>query len=655
MQLAVYRALGGPLSGVFREEDVTAVRASLQRGKSGSVLVLTFLLAEGRNPEKVFERALDQLFKLWRASGDRVLSGRQNYYAASTAAWLQQGKASSIVGFAARFESLLERTLALAESAHLTGDPLGPVRDIELTANVPSAELSAFVATWLNRGRARVVFVEPDGSTNLQDATPPVFAAVSNLKLSVPEEMFKKRIAGPRTDLRTFTLKSGLEAVLARRATGPILAVTLAAKGGESDAEPLGAANMAQYAEIEEAWHGIPWNIGASRAWWTESSTSYLQFRAASGNLDDALGMLRDAVNSMHVDSVTDAAFDFSVKDRAQKAYDLPRNKAERDLVEHIHTGTPLGRTPSPSQYGRVSPGQANGWLEQTWNPANSVLTVTGDIEMGPAEGAVRRLMEDWAPRSNRTPLSLLLASRAPETPVPVLTTPRPGARQTVATFGCAVPVRSAEDLAALHVLGERIAMRLHQTSRVVLGATYGFSHSEDVKRGIGELRVSGALEERGLTRVLALLRREAATLGTQTLSRDDLDRVRWREGIKSNARMQHATDLGLALADLRLSGLPTETFEHYPAVLQKLGPEDVTRLAGACRKNVVINLWGTSDGGEGGAGDGVVTSDAYPHLRRDGLCRDQLHTSRLTERGIARFPVLVPLGRDEPLEIFIE
>jgi predicted Zn-dependent peptidase len=212
---------------------------------------------------------------------------------------------------------------------------------------------------------------------------------------------------------------------------------------------------------------------------------------------------------------------------------------------------------------------------------------------MGPAEGAVRRLMEDWAPRSNRKLPSLVLASRAPEAGVPVLTTARPGARQTVATFGCAVPVTSGEDLAALRVLGERIAMRLHQTSRVVLGATYGFSHTEEVKRGIGELRVTGALEERGLTRVLALLRREATTLGTQPLARDEFDRVRWREGIKSNARMQHAMDLGLALADVRLSGLPTDTFERYPAVLQKLSLEDVNRVAGDCRKNVVINLLG--------------------------------------------------------------
>jgi predicted Zn-dependent peptidase len=303
--------------------------------------------------------------------------------------------------------------------------------------------------------------------------------------------------------------------------------------------------------------------------------------------------MLRDAVNSMHVDSSTDVSLDYSVKDRAQKVFDLPRNKAERALVEHIHTGTPLARTPSPTQYGKVSPGQANGWLEQTWTPANSVLTVAGDIEMGPAEATVRRLMEDWAPRSNRKPASLVLASRAPDAPVPMLTTARPGARQTVATFGCAVPVTTGEDLAALRVLGERIAMRLHQTSRVVLGATYGFSHTEDVKRGIGELRVSGALEERGLTRVLALLRHEAATLGTQALTRDELDRVRWREGIKSNARLQHATDLGLGLADLRLSGLPAETFERYPAVLQKLTPEDVTRVAGECRKNAAINLLG--------------------------------------------------------------
>ena len=593
LQLAVYRALSGPLGGVFRDEDVIGLQASLERGKSGSVLVLTCLLAQGRNPEKVLERTLDQLFKLWTAAGDTTLSRRQRAEAVVRGTWLQQGKALSIVETAARFESVVDRAIAMAQSAHLTGDPLGPVRDIDLTVDVPISEISGFVASWLTRDRARAVFVEPDGSPTANAAAPPVFAAVSNLKLSVPEEVFRKRVSGPRAALKTLRLRSGLEVVLARRPSGPIVALTLAAKGGESDAEPLGVANMAEFADIREAWHGIPASLGVSRSLWSERSTSYLQLRASSGNLEDALGMLRDALNSLHVDASTDTAFEYSVKERAQRVFDLPRSKAERELIERIHAGTPLARTPSPAEYARISPGQANDWLGQTWTPENAVLTVAGDIELGEAETAVRRLLEDWSPRAKPRPEGAALFVRPADASVPMFSTARPGARQTLVTLGCAVPVASENDLAALRVLGERLAMRLHQTSRLVLGATYGFSDSVTVKRGIGELRVSGALEERGLNRVLALVRHEAAMLGSGTIAAEELDRIRWREGIKSNARLQHATELGLALADLQLSALPVDTFEHYADVLQKVRPEDVNRLGGQCRRNVAIGLLG--------------------------------------------------------------
>jgi zinc protease len=592
LQQAVYRALGGPMVAVFRDEDVTGLQASLQRGKTGSVLVLTFSLAQGKNPDKVFERALDQMFKLWATVHSATLTRRQRAEAMIAVSWLQRGKALSIVQAAAAFESLLERTLAVAEDAHLTGDPLEPVRDIDRAVEVPITEISGFVASWLTRDRARAVFVEPEGSPTMSDATPAVFAAVSSLKLAIPKEIFKKRVSGAGAALKSITLKSGLEVVLARRASGPIVALTLAAKGGESDAEPLGAANMAGFAQIREAWHGIPAGIGVSRSLWSERSTSYLQLRASSGNLEDALGMLRDAVNSLHVDSSADTAFEYSVKDRAQRVFDLPRVKAERDLVASVYSGTSLARSPSPAEYGRISPAQANAWIAQTWTPANSVLTITGDIDLELAEAAARRLLDDWTPSVKGKAGELVLAPR-PDASVSVLSTARAGARQTVATLGCAARVTTAEDLVALRVLGEGLSMRLHQTSRVVLGVTYGFSQSVSVKRGIGELRVSGALEDRGLTRILALLRHEAATLGTRPLVADELERARWREGIKSNARLQHSTDLGLALADLRLSRLPAETVESYPNLLLKVTPEDMTRVAGECRKSVVIDLLG--------------------------------------------------------------
>ncbi len=48
-------------------------------------------------------------------------------------------------------------------------------------------------------------------------------------------------------------------------------------------------------------------------------------------------------------------------------------------------------------------------------------------------------------------------------------------------------------------------------------------------------------------------------------------------------------------LVEARLSGLPPETPEHYPAVLEALRPEEVNENASRCRETVAVALLGDS------------------------------------------------------------
>jgi predicted Zn-dependent peptidase len=88
-------------------------------------------------------------------------------------------------------------------------------------------------------------------------------------------------------------------------------------------------------------------------------------------------------------------------------------------------------------------------------------------------------------------------------------------------------------------------------------------------------------------------MKRDAEALGKEAISPEDLERFRWREGISSSFRYGRSFGLSRALADIRLSGLPADTLERYPATLSALTPADVTSTAAECRKTVVLQLVG--------------------------------------------------------------
>jgi predicted Zn-dependent peptidase len=400
-------------------------------------------------------------------------------------------------------------------------------------------------------------------------------------------------VTGPGATLRTTKLPNGLEVVVARRASGPVVAVTLAARGGDADAEPLGAADLADYAGVRDGRHGLVQSVGMREYQWSGASTSYLAYRGASGNLSNALGRMFDVVDSSRVGSGTDAVVALWNRQRAERLFALPAQRAARQLRAALYAGTPLARTPSPADVAKVGTGDANGWIERTWAPANSVLTIVGDVDPDFAVAAAGSFLGGWKRKAPALPPVPAIAGRSVDEPVPQVGTDRADAQQTTLSLACVVPVKSPAQLAAVRVLAERLETRMHQAARLALGATYGFAGDVRLARGLAELNVHGAVEERALPRITALMKRDAEALGKEPISADELGRIRWREGITSSFRNGRSFELSRALADLRLSGLPEDTLERYPTTLAALTPEEVTAAGTACRSTAVIQVVG--------------------------------------------------------------
>jgi zinc protease len=320
---------------------------------------------------------------------------------------------------------------------------------------------------------------------------------------------------------------------------------------------------------------------------------TFVELRAGNGNLPNALGMLLDRARSLHVDAAVERYVDRELRSVYRKDWERPQEAFNRALWSSVYGAHPLGRTVTPDRYDKTGGGEAQRFIDRAFVPGNAVLVVAGDLELGEAEASVRSYFGGWQGKADAPAYASGELVARPQAPVPLSKTPRPGARQTEFRLGCAVPMKTLADRAAAEVLAARLGGRMHRFARQMLGATYGFSQVVVPRSGLLELGVGGMVDAAGATKVLAIFKSEAENLGSRPLGAADFSRAQWEAGLAAGTRYESSSGLARALARLRLSGLPADTLERFPADLAAVTPAAVQAIAAECRKTAAIGLLG--------------------------------------------------------------
>ncbi len=567
--------------------NIAGVDTSLYEGRYGNTLVCSVSLKEGKEPEKALERVLDQVVRIWASSG-----GTRAVVAASLG--FDRLQKMALVGMALKAESVRERAVDKATLIHWTGDPLAWGKDMQGLRDLSRSKVEAFAYEWLTRDRARAIYVEPTGERPFESAgTPAVFAASDDVHVSIAPEALSTYVHGPANSVHSFLLKNGLEVLFVQRTSAPTVAVTLGLRGGRATSEPLGVAELAAVlAAPTKDYNGPPSKYGVRLSLSPSDDTMYLAGQAASGNLENVLAMMSDRVKSLHVDGGREFAWDELVKSyRRMDA--VPSVQAQRTLVQQTFLGSPLGRVAVATDIERLGPNDLQTWIDRTFHPRGAVLAVVGDINFVEAEKEVRDWLEGWQgdrdPRGEAPPSKV----REQEGPVRVVRIDRAGVKQTDIRLGCAVATQNEADRIALRLLASRIRGRLWSLARSSLGGSYGFSASTTSHLQESGLEVEGRVDDRVLTRVLAVARSELDGLSTLKPGPEELGLLKWRQGVNSNLAFTTNAELARGLVSTRLAGLPVEFITKYPELLAALTAEDVARVAASCRKTAVLLLTG--------------------------------------------------------------
>jgi zinc protease len=569
--------------------DIEALSATLQEGRSANTLICAVYLKTGRDPERSLERVLDKIVQMWAPSEtgtDSVLNSAVDFH------WMQN---TAVIDVALATESIVSRTMAKATRIHETGDPAAWGKDLKAVYELRAAQMHSFAYEWLSRSRARAVFVQPSEAPSPRDTTgpPAAFASSDDVRAKIAPEALRTYVHGPARDIRVFTLKNGLEVSLVRRGGAPTVAVSLGFRGGDATSEPLGAAELASgLARPQQTRNGPPSRFGARVYLFTTADATYYMARGASGNLENMLALLSDSAQSLHVDGSMKRIWDELVSSQ-RRSDALSTSQVSRVFNEHTFPGSPLGRTALATDYDKLGTGDLQTWIDRTFRPKGAVLAVVGDIDVVEAERLVRDWFEGWQGTLDSRAEAQPRPASEQTAPVQVVRVDRPGAQQTEIRLGCSLPDPSQNDVLALRLLGAHLRGRLGNLARSNLGGSYGFHGGAYAHRRAANLDVSGLVDSSAVTRVLAVARKELDDLGTVKLTRDDLDVLKWRQGIASNIRYTTNSDLAQALVAMRLAELPVDSIEKYPELLAAVTPEDLARVGAVCRKTAVLLVSG--------------------------------------------------------------
>gem|GEM_PF-352785 len=653
LERAVRSAVEAVSVWASRGSDIKDVRATLVAGRDASTLVCAVALKEGRSPEKSLASVLDQFHRFSdpsaptgpsanevgrldnptgdsatlgvggtnvgagtggrtlapQATGLSALSGGDTGFSTNTqprpnvvtpaAVHVARLENTAVVADVLETESLLARARDRATLAHWTGDVSAWGKDMTAMTEVGPSKWQDFTLKWLSRDRVRVLLVEPNGDSieAADTGAPPAVFAADDVHVRISSGAVKTYAHGPLGDVRTVNLKNGLQVLLVRRLGAPTVAATVGVRGGSATADPLGAAELAARLAVPlEVGNGPPSQFGGSVTLRTALDATYVEGRAASGNLSDLLAVLSDTTQSLHVDDGVSRSW-HDVVDARHRFDTTPNAEADRRFLAEVYPGSAAGRMAQAEDFKKLGSGQLNRWMDGSFRPNNAVLAVVGDINVAEAEQQVHRWFDGW--KGERDPRAQAPRTRLKERkgPVRVLTVDRPGAERTEIRIGCGIQpeaaTRAGADLLALRLLGARLRTKLATLARSTLGGSDGFSGGASFQLSAARLDIAGTVDARALNPVLTAARTELAALEELKLSEDELALLKWREAMGWNGRYATNAELAQALVWFRLAELPLDLLQQYADQLAALTPDDVARVATACRKTAVLLLSG--------------------------------------------------------------
>jgi zinc protease len=270
---------------------------------------------------------------------------------------------------------------------------------------------------------------------------------------------------------------------------------------------------------------------------------------------------------------------------RLTQLRDMPGAVADRAFVRLLYGNHPYGHTPLGSEPALTSLrlDDVRKFHETVIRPGDATLVVAGDCEHADIERLTEEAFGDWQGPTSAVP------TRTPALPQPARLNiiPRAGAPQSELRIGHVAAARNTPDyhalVAANMVLGGQFVSRINLNLREEKGLTYGARTSFDFRRMAGPFSLQVSVQTAGTAQAIhESLDEIAAIRGERPVTTDEL-----ALGVAALTRgyarnFETAEQLGRAVTQIALYDLPDDYFDTFVPLIERVTPDDVTRVTSA-------------------------------------------------------------------------
>jgi zinc protease len=557
---AIWEAGGGDLINEFHVQVVGGVLAE--------TLLIRALLKEGASAENAGDWIVDQVYRIWwRNFGMKAL--RSDIGMAAMVF-------DSVTEVIEQNEDPMTRAKVRAHQTLFTGSSDTFAQDLGELAGIKPMVIAEYAQKTLARDNARYLHVVPAGGARGANVKTQAAADAKAPIATEPFEIASDELQAAATptaiEHRTLALANGLEVILMRRPSLPLITAGLGFVGGSALSDPPGAEGvLTSYTDRGTPLHGWP-SLRGIRVWLAHRPTFAFEAAVAgSRNLPAALAALRDR---------TEGVFSRGFRDPQPGA---PGAHLDRTFEEALLEGTPY----SPSRPATRSPAGRSGteaWVRKTRVPANAILAIAGDVALDVMEREVRTWFADW-PDSTTGPRLRTDGARPLKDPTThVRFVDSPGATQAGIRVGCRVPSRTTAEQVAATVLVAYVRLRLEETLRENLGATYGVSGTDDLYPSpLHVLRWWTHIDAGRFADGLQAWRALANELAGGNVDDRTFRRARWSVAQSMNDTRTNRQLVEQAL-QLAAAGVALDARAKVSGALASLKPADLVSIFAACR-----------------------------------------------------------------------
>ncbi len=234
------------------------------------------------------------------------------------------------------------------------------------------------------------------------------------------------------------------------------------------------------------------------------------------------------------------------------------------------------------------------------YSPANATLIVVGDTTLGRIIPLLERELGDWKPGPLPPPRPEF-AYREP--PARVFLIDRPGAPQSEIRIGRPALARNTPDYFSAtvmnRVLGGQFSSRINLNLREKRGFTYGARSSFIFLKQPGPFIVSGAFTGAKTRESAEQLLLEIESVHRSGVTAEELEFS--KKGLTGGFILSFETPYQVAgaLQSIVLYGLEEDYYGKYVGNLERVGPEDIRRVAHSVLDAAAMSVLVVADAGE--------------------------------------------------------